>query len=398
MEGIILTPGQDELRYMIRKWYKEGLTKSKPYFSYSGAAGTGKTTVVRALVSDLGLKDNEYICVAYTGKAALQLIRNELPAKTIHSLIYNVWVEQTKVMDEDGNVKPKLKLKISLKESLDPELKLIVVDEATMVNDQMRDEILSFGIPTIFIGDMNQLPPVFGISSVMMNPDYILTQIMRQKEGDPIIQLSQMILQGRALIPGEYGLSRVLTYLDMGENIVRDYDQIICAKNKTREAINNLIRYDIIGRKDANPVIGDKIICRQNNWDKEVDGIFLTNGLVGFITDVDRSRSRRGYTMIGFRPDFMDTSFEDLQMDIKYLNLDFDLRSQYGISSYEKFEYGYAITTHLAQGAQWPRVLFLDEKFYDAETTQKLRYTAITRASESIDIVVRNPYAHFMRG
>lgn len=388
MSNIVLTPGQEVLRHEIKEWYLAGKTRSKPWYSYSGAAGTGKTTVIRAIVDDLNLKPGEYVCAAYTGKAALQLLRNDLPGRTIHSLIYNVWTEYKKVPDDYGNFKTVLKLMISLKESLDPALKLIFIDEATMVNDTMRDELLSFGVPIVFVGDMNQLPPIFGISSVMLHPDYVLTQIMRQKEGDPIIQLSQMVLHDYPLKIGDYGLSRVLRSVPMDEKILRDYDQIICGKNKTREVINNHIRYKLLNRRNEDPVIMDKIICRQNDWEKECAGIFLTNGLIGYVTDIDRSRSARGYMTIGFRPDFMDQSFEDLKLDLKYMRMDHIDRANYGFSKYEKFEYGYAITCHLSQGSQWPRVLFIDEKFYDYETRKKLRYTAITRAEQSVDIVL----------
>lgn len=388
MSDFILTPGQEILRHEIKKWYMAGKTREKPWYSYSGAAGTGKTTVIRTLVEDLGLTVGEYVCAAYTGKAALQLLRNDLPGRTIHSLIYNVWTEYKKVPDETGTVRIVPKLVVSLKEQLDPRLKLIFIDEATMVNDNMRDELLSFGIPIVFVGDMNQLPPIFGISSVMLNPDYVLTQIMRQKEGDPIIQLSQMVLNDYPLREGDYGLSRVMHSIPLDEKILRDYDQIICAKNKTREAINNHVRYKLLNRRNADPVIRDKVICRQNNWEKECNGIFLTNGLIGYVTDIDRSRCSRGYMTIAFQPDFMDQSFEDLRIDMKYMRLDFIDRSNYGLTKYEKFEYGWAITCHLSQGSQWPRVLFLDEKFYDYETRKKLRYTAITRAEQSIDIVV----------
>ena len=66
-------------------------------------------------------------------------------------------------------------------------------------------------------------------------------------------------------------------------------------------------------------------------------------------------------------------------------------RKEYGMSSYEKFEYAYAITTHLSQGSQYQRVLYFDEPFGGGQDViKKLRYTAITRAITSIDIVLGN--------
>ena len=86
----------------------------------------------------------------------------------------------------------------------------------------------------------------------------------------------------------------------------------------------------------------------------------------------------------------MDSEFEDLLVDSKYIISDYNVRKNYGLTKYEKFEYAYCISTHISQGSEYPRVLFLDENFHDQEMTKKLRYTAITRAKESITIV-RSP-------
>lgn len=381
------TPSQAELMFKLRKWYNRG-HPTKPWFSFSGAAGTGKTYSIRAFIREMGFDEDEYICAAYVGKAVLNLIRGGLQAKTIHSLIYRTWVEQVKGYDDNGNPRIYSKMHTVLKDHLDKPFKVIIIDEATMVNDTMRDEILSFRIPVIFVGDMNQLPPIYGISSVMLHPDHVLREIMRQKEGDPIIQLSQMVLQGIPLSEGAYGESNVMTSIEMEPSLLTRYDQIICGKNKTREAINHMAHYEWKGIRNPFPAIGEKMVCRQNNWEEEVDGIYLTNGLIGTITDINRSKAHKGYLTIGFQPDFMDSPFEDLRLDVKYLTTPYQDKASYGISRYNKFEYAYAMSCHLMQGSQCPRVLFLDSRFWDAETTKKLRYTAITRAEQSVDIIL----------
>ena len=116
------------------------------------------------------------------------------------------------------------------------------------------------------MGDMNQLPPVFGESTILTNPDHILTQIMRQKENDPIVYLSQMVLHGMPLFEGKYGLSEVVREIEADERLIKDYDQILCNTNKLRVDLNNHIRENILGRPANKPVIGDKLVCCQNNW------------------------------------------------------------------------------------------------------------------------------------
>ena len=72
---IELTDEQKDLKRRIIHWY-HNFPSGKPYFYYSGAAGTGKTTVIKTIIDELGLKRDEYIACAYVGKAVLVLLRN----------------------------------------------------------------------------------------------------------------------------------------------------------------------------------------------------------------------------------------------------------------------------------------------------------------------------------
>lgn len=129
--AIELTDEQEALKKEIIHWYRN-FPYGKPYYYYSGAAGTGKTTVIHSVIDELGLKMNEIMSCAYVGKAVLVLMRHGLPASTIHSLIYTPVVSSKKevIFDEFGNPKTikKKKMEFVLKHKLDKELKLIIVD------------------------------------------------------------------------------------------------------------------------------------------------------------------------------------------------------------------------------------------------------------------------------
>lgn len=385
--SIELTDEQYNLCDVLVDWYKH-YGRAKPYFYYSGPAGSGKTTVIKYFMEKLGLSNDNVIACAYVGKAVLVLMRHGLNASTIHSLIYNVSfkMEEDVIIDEFGTPKKirKKKLRFVLKDHLPKSIKLIIVDEAAMVDDKMREDLLSFGIPVIMMGDQNQLPPVIGKSSILDNPDYVLTKIMRQAEGDPIVYLSQCVLHDVPVDYGIYGKSQVVSHIPINDEIVRNYDMIICAKNKTREMLNDRIREDVFHYMDRKPMIGDKIICRKNNWGESLNGIYLTNGLVGYVTDVDYCSLYRNIVYLGFRPDFMEDSFEKLTVDYEFMNASYDMKKSIPFNEKEKFEYAYAITAHLSQGSEYSRVAFIDEKFHDAQTTKRLQYTAITRARDAI--------------
>lgn len=381
-----LTQGQAELLDQISRWFRDNIRgttsayRHPQWFAYSGAAGCGKTTVIKELIRTLGLRDS-YIGCAFTGKAVLNMLKQGLDAKTIHSLIYNV---VTKYKLDPFSNKKSVGFEFELKKKLDRDYDLIIVDEAPMVNDEMCKEILSFGIPTIFVGDMNQLPPVFGRSSIMENPDFILTQIMRQSVDNPIVRLSQMVLKDIPLIEGKYGESEVVREFVLDKRLITHYDQILCFTNQLRYEINNFCRGKILGYDSPIPRLNDKVICRQNNWELEKDGFYLTNGTSGFIVDIDRSELGKGYYLMDFHPDYFPegVNFEKLKVDARYMKMLPEDQRNVMRTQHEKFEYAYAITAHLSQGSEYNRVLFIDSFFNTPELTKKARYTAITRAVE----------------
>lgn len=383
--GIILNNDQIQLKKALCHWY---INRTKPYFYYSGRAGTGKTTALAAFLEEMDLGYGEYICSAYVGKAVTVLLRKGYNAKTIHSLIYDVIIKtlMETAFDADGDEYKKKKtiMTFELKEQLSSVLKLIIVDECKMVPDKMITEILSFGIPVIFMGDENQLPPVMGSSKILSEPDFVLNEIMRQAEDDPIVMIANWILDDMPLKYGNYGKSAIVESVPFDKTLLTNYDMILCGKNKTRDIMNNRIRKEILHLQQSKLYIGEKLVCRQNNWDEAIGDIFLTNGTVGFVEDIHYDRNNSKFTTIDFRPDFLEECFNEIRLDKRHFYLPYEERNNYGISQYNKFEYGYVLTTHLAQGSEADDVLFLDEMMHNNDITRRLRYTGVTRARNSI--------------
>lgn len=391
--SIELNTEQIHAIYDMESWWN---SRDKQVFEISGAAGTGKTTLVRYLIERLGLKYDEVLFVAFMGKAASQLARNGLPAKTIHSAIYDL--VKVPERDENGKIiikengKVKTIKKFVLKDRIGKHIKLIVLDEGSMVNEDIGKDLLSFDLPVIVLGDLNQLPPVFGNSFFLRKPDVILRKIMRQAEGDPIIWLSQEILNGRKLKPGIYGKSAVIRREEINEDNFVNSSIVITGTNRLRYSINTKFREEFKQIKNLEiPQYGEKLICRKNNWHKMIDdGIFLTNGTTGFVDYVDKA-SYNGKTMtIDFRPDFTKTAFKNITFDYKHLYAD-PMKEDEPFSYFnDKMEFAYAITVHSSQGSQWEKVLFLDESYImrDEFSRRSFEYTGITRARSSIIIAI----------
>lgn len=398
-----LTDEQEKLVSIVKKWYRDyyaglHIGPHPHYFCYSGKPGCGKTTVVSKIISELNI-ENEYVATAFVGKAVMRLQETGLRAQTLHSLMYDV-----KFISEPSTDSPKskkLKVVFELKKELPKYIKLIIVDEGKMVNDQMVEQLSTFGKPILIMGDKNQLPPVYGKSTIMDNPDFTLTKIMRQKEDDPIVVLCNMILQGLPLMVGDYGKSKVVKYYELDKSFLTDFDQTICSTNRNRDMINNFVRSGLLGIPDNNPRIGDKVICRQNNWALDILGFNLTNGMGGTIIDIDRSSLRRGCYTIDFKPEIFNSSkfleydeddliFHNLEIDSKYIRGDYNERKLTGFTQYEKFEYAYAVTCYTAQGSEWKRGLYIHNFFVNADLTKATAYTAISRFKESVTVVMQS--------
>lgn len=383
--------------YDLQHWWK---SSTQQIFEISGAAGTGKTTLVRYLIDSIGLTLDEVLFVAFMGKAASQLARHGLPAKTIHSAIYDY--VKVPARDEDGKIiflnngKMKMTGKFVLKEKIGKKIKLIVVDEGSMVDEKTALDLLSFHIPVIVLGDLNQLPPVFGKSFFLNNPNIILKQIMRQAEGNPIVYLSQEVLKGHTIPYGNFQssdgwISRKIAKEDVTDYNIQNADIILSGTNRLRYNVNKLIREKYKGYDFYEcPHRGEKVICRKNNWNKQIDNnLFLTNGMTGFVEDIYKETKDKNSIIMDFRPDFTKKFFKDIRFDYDHLyEIPGNEVNSNNLFFLDKFEFAYSITVHSSQGSQWNNVLFFNENFMrDVKDRQRFEYTAITRAVNSITIV-----------
>ena len=290
--GIVLNDQQDECVKMAVNWFKN--YSSKQTFEISGPAGSGKTTIVRTIIQNLGLEMEDVLFVAYVGKAALQLTRSGVNGRTIHSAFYNI--DFVPVKDDDGkpvikNGKVVTRPEFIKKEKIPSNIKLIVIDEAPMVNESFGVDIESFNIPIICLGDLQQLPPVIGGTKYLIRPDYVLTKIMRQAEGNPIIYLSQLASRGEPIPYGKYGDKCYVIPKDkVNDNMLLKADMILTPTNASRARINKYIREELRGIDSELPVVGEKLICRKNNRNRIIgDGVYLVNGMLGYVIDVNKS-------------------------------------------------------------------------------------------------------------
>lgn len=368
---------QPEAVKRITEWFRK---KDKPYFTLGGYAGTGKTTVLPYALQNLKLDPSEMqvVSVAFTGKASLVMKRKGLPnCSTIHGLIYDVSEEEIK--DSTGKVIGK-RLISKRKESLDFRIKLILCDEASMINETIFTELLSYKIPVLLVGDCFQLPPIHGDFNIMdeKNLDFKLSTVQRQALDNPIIRLSMDIRNGHKINDGKYGDTVVkMPFSKVPTESILKADQILCAKNATRKLLNNEMR-EMLGYTGPHPKKGEKLIVVANNWE-----IGVVNGqhiyLVEDAEDADKITYDIAYTE-------ETRSYVHRQWLSKRNFLEFnDMPCRFEMKERIQADFGYAITVHKSQGSEWDKVLFLEERIMrDRDLHQRFLYTAVTRASEKL--------------
>ena len=280
-----LTADQQEAEALIEAWYFHLNTQ---IFVLCGYAGTGKTFLVDHVVRALGLVAGESAAfVAPTGKAASVLIKAGVPATTVHSLIYTR--EEDIEVDENGEVISEQFLRFVRRESIDSKIKLIVLDETSMVSDDVLRDLLSFGVKCLCCGDPAQLPPVGGSNTLLRSPVITLREIVRQERDNPIVRLAERIRAGERPQYGEYGSVSVVPRRSLDAAARRklfcEADQIIVGTNRTRALVNREVRaFRGIPPERILPEEGEKIICTLNDWSKPLDerGDFhLVNGIIG---------------------------------------------------------------------------------------------------------------------
>ena len=201
--GNQLTADQIKADKLIEDWF---LHSTRQVFVLAGFAGTGKTTLLKHTVTQtLNLiPDESAAFVTPTGKAATVLIRSGIPATTLHRLIYQSIPEEQEIEINSKKVKIE-KLTFKRRENIDKSIKLIVLDEASMVSDSVLWDLMEFGVKLLLCGDNAQLPPVEGFNTYLKSPDYTLRSIVRQQLDNPIIKISELAREDKYIPYGRYG-------------------------------------------------------------------------------------------------------------------------------------------------------------------------------------------------
>ncbi|GJD97696.1 ATP-dependent DNA helicase [Methylobacterium iners] len=338
-------------------------------FRLFGYAGTGKTTLARAIAADLP----RVVFAAFAGKAASVLRAKGCgDAMTLHSLLY-------RRVTDDLTRQPRFVLNEFSELGTSA---LAIIDECSMVDEKLGKDLLSFNRRILVLGDPAQLPPVKG-GGFFTNakPDVLLTEIHRQAAGNPIIALATHARQRRRLEPGRYGDSAVLSILELDVDTVLAADQVLCGRNDTRRRLNTRIR-ELQGQREPWPVVGDRLVCLANRASSG-----LLNGEIWLVEAVLPQEDPR-VIRLAIRSEDGSVGGKEVSVHEALFSGEEHTLMDKERRGLHEFTFGYALTVHKAQGSQWNRVVLFDEADAFREDGSRFRYTGVTRAAETISVVL----------
>lgn len=397
-----LTKKQEEgLKIALERWRNK-----EKYTVISGYAGTGKSTLIKFIIAAMNLYPNEVRYVAYTGKAANVLKNKGCPgATTAHKLIYH------------AKLMPNGKYFFTPKKpfEMEREIKVVVVDEVSMLPKKMWDLLCDYNFYILACGDPEQLPPVPDgkedpNNHILDHPHIFLDEIMRQAQESEIIRLSMHIREGKPLMTFPVQNEQVMIFdkRDLTSDMLLWADQVLCATNRNKIALNQQMRqaYGFLPEVQ----IGDKIINTHNEWEicSNLENP-LTNGVIGKIKQIEQQDWEYPYWIRNEKlvvPVLMATISGDEEGE-EFIMLPFDyteiMTGQPSLSGKEEYtimkrlemavplhaNFGYAITVWKAQGSEWGKVLLFQEPGWPKQPDERRRYmyTGITRAVDKLVVV-----------
>ncbi|WP_373801912.1 ATP-dependent DNA helicase, partial [Bacteroides heparinolyticus] len=400
--------------------------RNEAVFLLRGYAGTGKTSLVAALVRTLDKLQQKSVLLAPTGRAAKVFSAYaQHPAFTIHKKIYR----QQSFSNEMNN--------FSVNDNLTTHT-LYVVDEASMISNEglsgsmfgtgrLLDDLVQFvysgqGCRLLLMGDTAQLPPVGEEQSPALFADVLkgyglevleadLTQVVRQEQQSGILwnatRLRQLIAEESCYSLPKIRITgfadiKVLPGNELIDELSSCYDCdgpdetiVICRSNKRANIYNSGIRAQVLWREDELNT-GDLLMVAKNNYfwtgkEKEMD--FIANGETAVVRRMRRTREMYGFRFADVTLSFPDRDDFELEVNLLLDTLHTDapalpkadndrlfyavLEDYSDVSSKRdrmkkmkadpyynalQVKYAYAVTCHKAQGGQWKNV-FLDQGY-----------------------------------
>lgn len=432
--NIVPTADQVNVLNVCQSFLKEN--QNDDFLVISGSAGTGKTTLVKAITDYLQASNRNFTLAAPTGRAAKVISKKtQFHAKTIHSLIYI-----PEIIEETGCIR------MNPKQNLKEDLTTYIIDESSMISDRLQNsenfiserplltDLLEFvkqgneHNKIIFVGDPYQLPPIHETDSPALLPEYLtkrkglkggmveLTEVKRQQSDSYILENATALrnsIKDKKKFDGincktlHNSSSAIYHFLDSYDPERFDKVTVLTFTNNDANWFNNALR-ERLYLSSSLLSIGEQVHVHQNWYGP---GITIAKGECGIVRDIKYTNEKvAGLNFAEVVIEFSNSYGEKYAIQTKVL-LDV-LKTKNGELTREneknlyheamltnkkfresklasddpyygaiRLRYAYATTCHKAQGSEWEEVIV--HPYYN-KNDYRWQYTAITRAVKEL--------------
>ena len=384
-----------------------------------GSAGVGKTTLVNFLLKEKESKYNDQLLwVAAPTHKALSVLQNKIhmteEVNNIKFCTVHSGLQLRLQIDRRTGIKSFQQV---VKKSNKPfkDCILLVIDEASMLNKKMISLLEQYKFPIIFIGDNKQINPVKEVNSPVFDQNWYtieLTEIIRQGEGNPIIEISRNLpaIGGEAHTIGEgddrtgflYSNDRVKIVHKLAEANGTDELKYLAWTNAEVDTINFSVRQFLYGATPKLIEVGEVLVL-DNRYVINKDNILQNNHELKIECSEIVTRTYtiaqkhkfeyKLYKLNNAIYALHEDSFNTFQKDSRVvkalaINRVIDWVDYYGfIEKFLSYKYNHAITVHKSQGSTYKTAIINVQDISrnrQAEERKRLLYTAVTRASNLV--------------
>lgn len=412
------------------------LNRSKRIVAVTGAAGTGKTTIIKYIAEEFDEQDIKVTIAAPTGKAARRITQaTGLRAQTVHKLLE---YPRPGELDEDGKIRDSGQPKRCRKFPLTAQV--VIVDEYAMMNTELDRNVidaLDRGARLLCFGDVNQLAPIepYKLKKIDETPfekhlkktSITLEHIYRQIADGGILHAADRVRKGQ--MPRRHSdfryefTEKPVDYLleKVSDDFLSVNNQIIVPTKKGwvgTKAVNRLLR-DMLNpnagilhelqlprnKHDEDPdhpmviSVGDKVVCTENTYDmRDYQQRYTSFSDKGYGRESSFIETPECFLMMNGETGVITKLHDDGSIDIDmgdrtvcvpsmYVEFNYRRSNFYEVDPRRRIDLAYALTTHKCQGSEYDRVMYVINRSNRWMLDRKNFYTAVTRARNQVTVV-----------
>lgn len=378
----------------LEKWYRK---YTHQIIEIAGIVGTGVFDVVKEFINKMEFDPREIMYLSYDQKQVLELASRRFHAYYLPSIIYKytreVNFDTLPVINPTSN-SIEYKWKKDVRKKVDERYRLMIVFDSSLLNRTTVEDLCSFGVPIILMRDPILLPSP-DTYTYLRDPNIEIRELNPQLLRNPVTYFANKALRGEKLEFGSYDTVSIVPKKQLNLYNLKSSDMVLTLSDDMMKTMNSVYREKVMKLKTTTNVVGERIIVMNNmyahklvNEDEKKIKVFLTKGLVGYISKCNKHALSTKYIPIDFKTEFYHEAFTELYIDRHYLN-GMNIPSRQQIPDEIMFvQYAYALSAPMARLDHWDKVTLITDPNEDDDLQHRLMYNAITRCTNSLTLVL----------